>query len=63
MTDRKLGRGIASLLAIDDEELDNNESTFINDDSGFGLKELLIENVIPNPNHPRKTFDESKLRE
>ena len=63
MTDRKLGRGIASLLAIDDEELDNNESTFINDDSGFGLKELLIENVIPNPNQPRKTFDDAKLRE
>ena len=63
MTDRKLGRGIASLLAIDDEELDNNESTFINDDSGFGLKELLIENVIPNPNQPRKMFDDAKLRE
>ena len=63
MTDRKLGRGIASLLAIDDDELDNNESTFINDDSGFGLKELLIENVIPNPNQPRKMFDDAKLRE
>ena len=63
MTDRKLGRGIASLLAIDDDELDNNESTFINDDSGFGLKELPIENVIPNPNQPRKTFDDAKLRE
>lgn len=63
MTDRKLGRGIASLLAIDDEELNSNESTFINDDSGFGLKELLIENVIPNPNQPRKTFDDAKLRE
>ena len=63
MTDRKLGRGIASLLAIDDEELDNNESTFINDDSGFGLKELLIENIIPNPNQPRKMFDDAKLRE
>ena len=63
MTDRKLGRGIASLLAIDDEELNSNESTFINDNSGFGLKELLIENVIPNPNQPRKTFDDAKLRE
>ena len=63
MTDRKLGRGIASLLAIDDEELDNNKSTFINGDSSFGLKELLIENVIPNPNQPRKTFDDTKLRE
>ena len=63
MTDRKLGRGIASLLAIDDEELDNNESTFINDNNSFGLKELLIENVIPNPNQPRKTFDDAKLRE
>ncbi|MBQ7537298.1 MAG: ParB/RepB/Spo0J family partition protein [Rickettsiales bacterium] len=63
MTDRKLGRGIASLLAIDDEELDNNESTFINDNNSFGLKELLIENVIPNPNQPRKMFDDAKLRE
>ncbi|MBR1429053.1 MAG: ParB/RepB/Spo0J family partition protein [Rickettsiales bacterium] len=63
MTDRKLGRGIASLLAIDDEELDNNKSTFINGDSSFGLKELLIENIIPNPNQPRKTFDDAKLRE
>lgn len=63
MTDRKLGRGIASLLAIDDEELDNNENTFINDNNSFGLKELLIENVIPNPNQPRKMFDDVRLRE
>ena len=62
--ERKLGRGIASLLAMDSDfgiDLDSkNESQ---DTIRGSLLELNIEDIRANPNQPRKTFDDLKLRE
>lgn len=64
--DRRLGRGIASLLS-NDLNIDFNIETK-NENANIGninntLKELDINDVIPNPNQPRKHFDDVKLRE
>ena len=65
MNEKKLGRGIASLLAMDDNlDIDFGVS---NQDAikqeGVELKTINIEDVSPNPNQPRKFFDNNKLRE
>ena len=65
MNDKKLGRGIASLLAMDDNlDIDfgiSNQETIKQE--GVELKTIDINNVFPNPNQPRKFFDNNKLRE
>ena len=65
MNEKKLGRGIASLLAIDDNldiELGVSNQDAIKQE-GIELKTINIENIFPNPNQPRKFFDNNKLRE
>ena len=68
--DRKkgLGRGLESLFGIYDEESDKNitdENVSQNSDSGNknGVTELEIGLIYPNPNQPRKHFDEEALQE
>ena len=65
MNEKKLGRGIASLLAMDDNlDIDfgiSNQDTIKRE--GIELKTIDINNVFPNPNQPRKFFDNNKLRE
>ena len=64
---KKLGRGIASLLTIDDDfNIDFNNDTHYRTASvidTFGLKELDVNSIIPNPDQPRKYFDDKKLYE
>lgn len=55
-----LGRGLGELLG-------EVESAYVNSNSGYssnnGIIELDVNIIEPNPNQPRKTFDEDKLKE
>lgn len=64
MQKKGLGRGLESLLSIYDEE-NEKENRIINKDENVnkGVLEIDIEKVIPNPNQPRKIFDETALKE
>ena len=72
MSEKKLGRGIASLLAMDDVVDENTLSApheGYADNSNDGIDDdkiiltLNINNVEPNPKQPRKMFDDIKLKE
>jgi len=65
---KRLGRGIASLLEMDSNL--ESELNALSGDKNDDLKsianelvELNIEDIVPNPNQPRKYFDDIKLRE
>jgi len=65
---KKLGRGIASLLATDDDfsfniDLQNDKDLDDINTVNNQLKELDINDILPNPNQPRKYFDDTKLQE
>lgn len=71
MIKKGLGRGINALLSIYDDE--NEESLNAEKDVKThsnenvkeikGLNEVNINDIIPNPNQPRKHFDETALNE
>lgn len=72
MIKKGLGRGINALLSIYDEEdeLENNQEeikqTAIQNPTVKeikGLNEININDIVPNPNQPRKHFDETALNE
>lgn len=50
MSKRGLGRGLSALIT--ERETESNE-----------IKEIMIEDIFPNPDQPRREFDEDKLRE
>ena len=66
---KKLGRGIASLLAMDDEidyvdlDLDTNTSISTNKNTDNIVSVISVDDIITNPHQPRKKFDELKLKE
>jgi ParB family transcriptional regulator, chromosome partitioning protein len=51
---RALGKGLESLI----QQYDDSESSF-----DEGVTDVQIKLVIPNPDQPRKTFDEDSLKE
>jgi ParB family chromosome partitioning protein len=53
---RRLGRGLAALIGDD-----VTEETFVQDIRS--LRHLPIETITPNPNNPRRTFDDAALEE
>ncbi len=55
MAKRALGKGLESLIQQYEEEsgISSNE----------GVEEIQIKQIIPNPDQPRKTFDEEALKE
>ena len=53
---RRLGRGLAALIGDD-----VSEDALIHDIRA--LRHLPIETIRPNPNNPRRTFDEGELDE
>lgn len=54
MSMRKLGRGLQSLMS------DNSSGI---EDPVVNIAEIAIEALVPNPNQPRRSFDEDKLQE
>lgn len=71
-----LGKGLGALLSIYDEDTEDDidiETTNIkaqtekpsakNEGAGGDIKTLPINSVYPNPNQPRKNFDQTALKE
>ncbi len=50
MSKRGLGRGLGALITERETESNN-------------IKEVMLEDILPNPDQPRRDFDEEKLRE
>lgn len=57
MASSKLGRGLGELLGEIETAYDNSGSF------NSGIKKIEVSLVKPNPNQPRKVFDEEKLQE
>lgn len=57
-----LGRGLESLFAVYDN-IDNEKITTPKTKQEEGVTELDINKIYPNPNQPRKHFDEEALQE
>lgn len=55
MSKRALGKGLESLIQQYEEESGASVTE--------GVEEIQIKHVIPNPDQPRKTFDEESLKE
>lgn len=49
---RGMGRGLAAILAVSEED----------GTTGDELRELPVDLIVPNPNQPRRTFDEAALQ-
>ena len=64
MANSRLGRGFAALIS-DMREIDNPEIASYDEKGKLkeGVNEISIELVKPNPNQPRKTFNEDSLKE
>ena len=64
MANSRLGRGFAALIS-DMREIDNPEIASYDEKGKLkeGVNEISIELVKPNPNQPRKTFNEESLKE
>ena len=71
---RGLGKGLEELLAIYDREDENKKinNNYENDNKSYentnnadknGISKLNINEIYPNPNQPRKTFDKESLEE
>ena len=58
-----LGRGLESLFAMYDEEVGNDNITSYQQTApaNNGVVEIEIDKIIPNPNQPRKNFDQEAL--
>lgn len=64
MANSRLGRGFAALIS-DMREIDNPEIASYDETGKLkeGVNEISINLVKPNPNQPRKTFNEDSLKE
>ncbi|MBO4323023.1 MAG: ParB/RepB/Spo0J family partition protein [Clostridia bacterium] len=58
-----LGRGLSALFAETEEDYGNILDTVEKTDGSNAVLELDLEDVYPNPNQPRKVFDETALGE
>lgn len=63
MIKKGLGKGIEALLSIYDDEEENVSRETKQVKPVNGLNEISITDVYPNPNQPRKRFDEAALNE
>ncbi len=68
MIKKGLGRGLESLFAMYDEEISNENITNVPssapvEKANNGVMEIEISKLMPNPNQPRKNFDEEALND
>ena len=68
MQKKGLGRGLESLLSIYDQEYEEenkvlNSNTKEEIKNNNGVLEIEVDKIVPNPNQPRKQFDETALQE
>jgi len=62
MNNKGLGRGLDALFGLYDNAESNEKITNVNK-VGNGILEVEIGKIKPNPNQPRKNFDEEALKE
>jgi len=64
MANNRLGRGFAALIS-DMREIDNPQIATYDEKGKLkeGVNEIAIDLISPNPNQPRKTFNEESLQE
>ena len=58
-----LGRGLESLFGMYDSDISNENITTKSSRNDGGVIEVKVSEVRPNPNQPRKFFDEEALQE
>ena len=58
-----LGKGLSALFAETEEDYGEILDKSVSGEGGNGVFELNIEDVYPNPDQPRKVFDETALNE
>ena len=63
MIKKGLGKGIEALLSIYDDKEENVSRETNQIKPASGLNEISITDIYPNPNQPRKRFDEAALNE
>lgn len=64
MVKKGLGRGLESLFAMYDEEIgENNEGVVDSPKTSGAVSSVSLAKISPNPNQPRKHFDEEGLNE
>ena len=64
MINKGLGKGLNALFsAYDNDDSYKNITTQKNQNTTSGVLEVDIEKIIPNPNQPRKNFDQEALNE
>ncbi|MGN1201447.1 MAG: ParB/RepB/Spo0J family partition protein [Candidatus Caccovivens sp.] len=61
MNNKGLGRGLEALFGVYNDDFSNKNITNNNDNNG--VLEIDITKIKPNPNQPRKNFDEEALNE
>ncbi|MCO6497749.1 MAG: ParB/RepB/Spo0J family partition protein [Chitinophagaceae bacterium] len=60
----ELGKGIRSLLQTINTDLSQTEKTLIKDSpGGSAIRKIALSEIIPNPDQPRRDFDETALKE
>lgn len=63
MVKKGLGRGLESLFAMYDEEVEQSSPSEGNKVASKEINSVEISKIFPNPNQPRKNFDEEGLKE
>ena len=58
MTTKGLGRGLSALFSDTEEAYENAQT-----ESSSGIRELPLSDIYPNPDQPRKIFDEGALND
>lgn len=63
MVKKGLGRGLESLFAMYDEEVEQSTPAEAKKVASKEINSVELSKIFPNPNQPRKNFDEEALRE
>lgn len=63
MNNKGLGRGLNALFGVYEEDESYKNITNDKKNTGNGVLEIDIKKIKPNPNQPRKNFDEEALKE
>ena len=61
MSENRLGKGLEALIRPEKEKKKKVVKTSTNQMPG--VTEILLKDIYPNPNQPRKVFDKSSLEE
>ena len=63
MIKKGLGRGLESLFAMYNEEVEQSTPSEVKKATSKEIDSVELDKILPNPNQPRKNFDEEGLKE